>query len=93
MMPTITPADGLIRAADSLTNAIAGIVPTQNMTTDGIEQLINIFKLQAEKAKDAATAQRVLKERAQAQRVITKANHQEDIKLPTTKPIFKPTTQ
>ena len=59
-MPTIMPADTLIRAADSLTKAIAGIVPPPNMTTDAIEQLINIFKSQAKKAKDAATAQRVL---------------------------------
>ncbi len=75
MMPTIMPAYTLICAANSLTDAIAGIVPPPNMTTDAINQLINIFKSQAEKAKDAATAQRVLKERAQAQRVLTEANH------------------
>jgi hypothetical protein len=90
-MPTITPADALIRAADSLTNAIAGIVPPPNMTMDANNQLLNIFKSQTEKAKDAATAQRVLKERAQAQRVPTEANHQEEV--PTTEPISNPTTQ
>ena len=89
----ITPADALIRATDSLTDTIAGIVPPPNMTTDAIDQLINIFKSQAEKAKDAATAQKVLKERAQAQRVLTKDNHQEDIEEPTTEPISNPTAQ
>ena len=93
MMPTIMSADVLIRTTNSLTDAIAGIVPPPNMTTDAIKQFINIFKSQAMKAKDAATTQRVLKERAQAQRVITKANHQEDIKLPTTEPISNSTTQ
>ena len=71
----------------NLTDAITGIVPPPNMTTDAIDQLITIFKSQAEKAKDAATAQRVLKGRAQAQRVHTEANHQEDIEVPTTEHI------
>ena len=87
-MPTITPTDALIRAADNLTDAITGIVPPPNMTTDAIDQLITIFKSQAENAKDTATAQRVLnKGRAQAQRVLTEANHQEDIEVPTTQHI------
>jgi hypothetical protein len=63
-MPTLTPFDALVRAADNLTNTIAGIIPPPNITTDAIGQLINIFKLQAKKEKDTATAQRVLKERA-----------------------------
>jgi hypothetical protein len=92
-MPTIMPANALIRAADSFTDAIARNVPPPNMTTDAIHQLINIFKSQAEKARDAATAQRVLKERAQAQRVLTEANHQEDIQVPTTEHITNPATQ
>jgi len=86
-MPTIMPANALIPAADNLTDAITGIVPPPNMTKDDIYQLITIFKSQAEKAKDAATAQRVLKGRAQAQRVLTEANHQEDIEVPTTEHI------
>jgi hypothetical protein len=71
-VPTLTPSNALIRAANNMTNAIAGIIPPPNITTDAIDQLINIFKLQAEKKKDAATAQRVLKEHAQAERVGTK---------------------
>jgi hypothetical protein len=55
-MLTLTPSDGLICAANNLTNAIAGIIPPPNITTDAIDQLINIFKLQAKKEKDAATA-------------------------------------
>jgi hypothetical protein len=42
------------------------------MTRDAIDQLISIFKAQAEKEKDAVAAQRVAKERAQAERVRNK---------------------
>ena len=49
------------------------------------------LQITSQKAKDATTAQRVLKERAQAQRVLTEDNHQEDIEVPTTKPISNPT--
>ena len=76
-MPTITAADALIRAANDLTNAIAGVVPPLNVTQEAVEQLMVIFKQQAEKAKDDATTQRVLKERAQAERV-----HNESVGLP-----------
>jgi hypothetical protein len=54
-MPTLTPADALIQAADNLTSAIAGIIPPPNMTTDTIDQLMHIFKQQAETAKNNAT--------------------------------------
>ena len=69
-MPTITPADALIRAADSLTDAIMGLIPTPTCTTDAVDQLMVIFNQQARKANNAATAQRVLREHAQAERVI-----------------------
>jgi hypothetical protein len=48
--------------------------------------LINIFKLQAKKDKDLATAQRVLKERAQAEKVSTETKDQRTSTTPTTKP-------
>jgi hypothetical protein len=66
------PADALIRAADNLTTAIAGVIPPLNMTTNTIKQLIKIFKTQAEKKKDKATLQRVLRENAQAEQVLNK---------------------
>jgi hypothetical protein len=69
-MPTITPADALICTVDSLTDAIAGLVPTPTCTQDAVDQLMVIFKQQVRAAKDAATAQRVLREHAQAERVI-----------------------
>ena len=72
-MPTLTAADALIQAADNLTEALAGVIPPPNMTTDAIDQLINIFKTQAEKEKDKVTVQRVLKEQAATQRVRNKA--------------------
>jgi hypothetical protein len=87
-MPTITTFDALICAADNLTDAIAGIILPPNITTNAIDQLINIFKLQATKNKDAASAQRVLKERAQAARVSNKTKEQS----PTTKPTTTTTT-
>jgi hypothetical protein len=43
------------------------------MTTDAIDQLINIFKMQAEKEKDKVTVQRVLNEQAATQRVRNEA--------------------
>ncbi len=48
-MPTITPADALIRAADALTNAIAGLIPTPTSAMDAVDQLMVIFKQQAER--------------------------------------------
>jgi hypothetical protein len=50
--------------------------------------LINIFKLQAKKKKDAATTQMVLKECAQAERMGTKTKDHS----PSTAPTAKPTT-
>ena len=82
-MPTITPADALIRAADNLTEALKGVIPPPNMTTEAVDQLMLIFKQQAKKANNDATAQRVLKELAQAERV-----HNEEIDSPaSTSPI------
>jgi hypothetical protein len=83
-MPTITTSNALIHAADNLADAIAGIIPPPNITTNAIDQLINIVKLQATKNKDAASAQRVLKELAQAARVSTKTNKQSPTAEPTT---------
>ncbi len=88
-MPTLTLADTLIRAAENLTPSIAGIIPPPNMTTDTIDQLIHIFKQEAETAKNDSTFQRVFKERAHAERVLTKA---ELNPTPTTTPSAAPTT-
>ncbi len=100
-MPTLTPSDALICAADNLTDAIAGIIPPPNITTNTVDQLIKIFKLQAEKDKDVATAKRVLKEHAQAEKVCTETKDQSPSKAPTVKPtttaittpMFSSTTQ
>ncbi len=59
-MPNITPADALIKAADNLVDVITGKL---------LEQLMEIYKIQAEKAACKARTQRVLRENAQAQRV------------------------
>jgi hypothetical protein len=68
-MPSFTPADALITAADNLVDTINGIIPKHTVTSDAVEQLMEIFKMQAEKATCEARTQRVLREQAQAQRV------------------------
>jgi hypothetical protein len=68
-MPTITPSDALILAADYLTDAISGLIPTPTVTANAVEQLLEIYKQQACPIIDAATAQRVLRECTQAEQV------------------------
>jgi hypothetical protein len=70
MMPTITPVNALICTADYLTDAIVGLIPAPTATQDAVDQLMVIFKRLAHAANDTATAQRVLREHTQAQRVI-----------------------
>jgi hypothetical protein len=89
-MPSLTPVNALIRAADNLTIAIAGVIPPPNMTTNAIKQLIKIFKTQAEKEKDKATLQRVLQENAQAERVLNK--NMAPSTRPTNEPLARPTS-
>jgi hypothetical protein len=86
-MPTITPANALIQAANDLTKAISGVIPPPNMTRDAVDELMLIFKQQAKKAKDNATTQRVLKERAQAERVHNKSTPSPT--SPSPPPLFK----
>jgi hypothetical protein len=43
-MMTLTPTNALIRAADNITSAIAGVVPPPYMTMEAIDQLMHIFK-------------------------------------------------
>jgi hypothetical protein len=89
-MPTITPSDALICAANNLTDAIAGIIPPPNITTDAIDQLIYIFKLQAKKSKDAVTTKRVLKDRAQGERVCNEIKDQSPTSKPTATTVTTP---
>ena len=67
--PSFTTNDALIAAADKLTAAIAGVIPTTTSTQAGIQQLLDIFKKQANAAKDDVTAQRVRMKDAASQRV------------------------
>ena len=69
MMPSFTPANALIKAADILVETINGIIPKNKVTSDAVEQLMEINKIQAKKATCKARTQRVLREQAQAQRV------------------------
>jgi len=49
---------------------------------DAVDQLMIIFKQQAREANDAATAQKVLRERAQAERVIEEERQESDTPEP-----------
>jgi hypothetical protein len=68
-MPSITPADALIKAADNLVDTISRLMPKNSVTVDGVKQLMEIYKIQPKKAMCKARTQRVLQEQAQAQRV------------------------
>jgi hypothetical protein len=65
----ITPANALIRVADYLTDAILGLISALTCMQDSVNQLMVIIKQQACAANDAATAQRVLRERVQEERM------------------------
>jgi len=68
-MPSFTPADALIKAADNLVDTISGIMPKNKVTSDAGEQLMEIHKIQAKKATCEARTQRVLREQSHTQRV------------------------
>ena len=70
-MPTITPADALIKAADNLEDAISGVIPKDSITEDVILQLMAIYCKQALDVSNAESAQRVLRRLAETQRMHT----------------------
>ncbi len=72
-MPTITLADTLIKAADNLVDTILGNLSPNTTTTQVVEQLVDIFNVQATKATCKTRTARILQEQAQAQRVLTEA--------------------
>jgi hypothetical protein len=63
--------------ADYLTDAISGLIPTPTVTADAVDQLLEIYKQQVHATRDAATAQKVLRERAQAEWVIHEEHQQQ----------------
>jgi hypothetical protein len=77
-MPTITPADTLIKALDKLMDAILGIIPKNSITKDAILQLMSIYCQQALDASDAKSAQRVLRRLAKAQQLQTEKEDAEE---------------
>jgi hypothetical protein len=66
---SITSADALIKVADNLVDTISGLMPRNSVTVDAVEQLMDIFKIQAKKATCKAQTQRMLGKQVQAQRV------------------------
>jgi hypothetical protein len=75
-MPTIGPAEALIKAVDNIVDVILGQLPKNSVTDDAMEQLMEIYKIKAEKATCKARAQRVLREQVQAQRVVVEQQSQ-----------------
>ncbi len=43
-MPSFNPADALIKAADNLVDTINGIMPKNKVTSDAVEQLMEIYQ-------------------------------------------------
>jgi len=75
--PSFTTNDTLLLAANRLTSAIEGVLPTITSTQAGVQQLLDIFKSQANGAKNEITAQRVQMAEAAAQRVLDESTANE----------------
>jgi hypothetical protein len=69
-MPTITLPNALIKPADNLVDVILGQLIKNSVTANAVEQLMEVYKIQAEKATCKARAERVLREQALTQRVV-----------------------
>jgi hypothetical protein len=67
--PTFTSHDALIVAADKLADAIKGVTTKDTTTENGIKLLLDIFKKQANIAKDRVDAKAKLLKDAATQRV------------------------
>ena len=72
--PTFTSHDALIVAADKLADAISGAMPQNSTTENGIKLLLDIFKQQANIAKDRLDAKAKRLNDAANQRVQDKRN-------------------
>jgi hypothetical protein len=48
-MPSITLVDALIKTADNLVDTISRLMPQNNVTVDVVEQLMEMYKIQAKK--------------------------------------------
>ena len=53
-MPTVTTSDGLIKAAEYMSQAVQGVFPMSGPTQEAIEQLMIIFKEKARTEVDSA---------------------------------------
>ena len=73
--PSITQSDALIKAAEDVSQALKNKLPDQELTQTTVQQLIQIFRNQAEMEKqtEKATEQRVQRASAAEQRVQTDA--------------------
>ncbi len=77
-MPSFTPANALLRAADNLTAAINGAMPRITVTKDAVDQLLKIFKIQAMATNNEVNQQRQRQTNAHTQRVRNKAMEEPD---------------
>ena len=66
--PTVTMADAILRAGDDKYQALKGVIPENGATRTAVDYLMGIFKKQAKTEETATDTQRVLRQKAQAQR-------------------------
>ena len=85
-MPTMTPADALLKAGTDLTTALQGVLPKESVTQEAIQQLMKIYKLEAKKQHTHADSQRVRKESALEQRVHKEVESEKTEEAVTPKP-------
>jgi hypothetical protein len=77
-MPSFALADALLRAEDNLTAAINGAMPRNTVTMDAVNQLLNIFKIQAKARNNEVNQQPQRQTNAHTQRVRNKTMEEPD---------------
>ena len=67
--PAVTMSDTILRVGDDLCQALKGVIPKNGATRTAVDHLMDIFKKQAKKEETVTNTRRVLRQKAQAQRV------------------------
>ena len=75
-MPTITPGDAVLKAADDLKQALLNNIPKSSEIEEGIQQLMKIFQQQYEVQKLPKGKERAERLKAATQEAETQFNAQ-----------------
>ena len=67
--PMVTMLDAILRAGDEMCQALKGVIPKNGTTRTAVDHLMDIFRKQVKKEETVTNTQRVLRQKAQAQRV------------------------